>query len=424
MNAMMEKGKVSGFTLLKAGVWFLAALYLLNSLSPLRLHVDTLRYFAIKDCVEIGCPPDSDAAKDYLPWGYTGLMLALSKVGLLHSFTIILINCLFLAGSLFYLKKMFRSLAHPYLFIAAVLLSWVMIKFVTHPLSEMQYLFFSTLSLYFFYRYTQNRGLWTLGLSFLCAGLAFLTRSVGVALVASLVAGLLWFYRKELIQFILKNKIAVGITGLLVLISLVFAKQLGLSHYTNVFNKQFTEGVGIVDVFRWHFIEWAELVLNTSKARLGALAAESTLDWVFVVLGILFFAGFVFLLFRKNNELPFIIKFYLFFYAVLMFNWPFYDPRFWVPVWPMVIMVLLTSDDLLGRVKKIFLLPLPALYTTLGILSIGYITYTSLNKEVFVQKQANGVYRNEYETLFYGKPTTDTARIVDPATLSVLKRHN
>ena len=69
-----------------------ALVYLVNCLTPLRLHVDMLRYFAIKDCVELGCPPDSAAAKDYLPWGYTGLLLFLSKLGILKSFVIVAIN--------------------------------------------------------------------------------------------------------------------------------------------------------------------------------------------------------------------------------------------------------------------------------------------------------------------------------------------
>jgi len=66
--------------LVKAVLYGLAAIYLLNCVSHLRLHTDMLRYFAIKDCVELGCPPDSVAAKDYLPWGYTGLLLLLSKI--------------------------------------------------------------------------------------------------------------------------------------------------------------------------------------------------------------------------------------------------------------------------------------------------------------------------------------------------------
>src|SRR4051812_22459970 len=103
---MTQPGKLSSASAVKWSVYILAAVYLLNCFSPLRLHVDMLRYFAIKDCVELGCPPDSTAAKDYLPWGYTGLLLALSKIGLLKSFVLVLINCIYLGVSLYLIRKM------------------------------------------------------------------------------------------------------------------------------------------------------------------------------------------------------------------------------------------------------------------------------------------------------------------------------
>ena len=63
-------------------------------------------------------------------------------------------------------------------------------------------------------------------------------------------------------------------------------------------------------------------------------------------------------------------------------------------------------------------------YTTFGIISVVYMTYTSLNKEVLARTQAAGVYRNEYETHFFGRPLSDTATRVDPFVLSVLERYD
>jgi hypothetical protein len=65
-----------------------------------------------------------------------------------------------------------------------------------------------------------------------------------------------------------------------------------------------------------------------------------------------------------------------------------------------------------------------ALYFALGVVSMGYLTYTSLNKKVFARTQAGGVYRNDYETLFYGKPLSDTARTTDPGLVDLLRRYN
>jgi hypothetical protein len=53
-----------------------------------------------------------------------------------------------------------------------------------------------------------------------------------------------------------------------------------------------------------------------------------------------------------------------------------------------------------------------------------YSLKTGLNKEEFAKKQANGVYRNEYETYFFGKPLSDTAVHLDQNVVDILNRYN
>ncbi len=423
---MKAQNHYSLSNLLKILTCLLAAAYLVNCFTPLRLHVDTLRYFAIKDCIELGCPKGSVADLDYLPYGYTALLILLSKAGILTSFTIVFINCLYLFGALYLTKKIFEGTINPYLFYSFVLLSWIMIKFTVHPLSEMQYLFFSMASLYFFYQFTRSKKISALILSFLFAGLAFITRSVGIALVAGLASGLCWQYRKELILLIKKYRLVSVILLLLGVATILFSKQLGLNHYTGVFNKQFDEGVGIGKILEWHFTEWAEISINTSGLKALSYLPGNTGKILFVISGIFFFACFIYLLFIRKTAIPFIIKSYLFFYIVLMFNWPFYDPRFWVPIFPLLVAILIRSSPFLSYslFPKIVTRLVVGIYLILGVVSVGFITYTSLNKKAFVKKQANGVYRNEYEINFYGSPTSDTALHTDQTVLGVLNRYN
>src|SRR5450755_5034918 len=180
----------------KWSVYLLAVLFFLNCFTPLRLHYDMLRYFAIKDCIESKCPPDADP-NDYLPYGYTGLLLLLSKLGILKSFSIVFVNCLYLLGALFFVRKFFDHIRSPYFLFFLVLINWTIIKFVLHPLSELQYLFFSMASLYAYYQFLRIKNIWNLLLAFLFAGLSFLTRTVGIALVAALFTALVWEYRKQ-----------------------------------------------------------------------------------------------------------------------------------------------------------------------------------------------------------------------------------
>jgi hypothetical protein len=415
-------------TLLKYAVYGLALVYLVNCFTPLRLHVDTLRYFAIKDCVEAGCPPGSAAAKDYLPWGYTGLLLFLSKLGILRSFVIVAINCAYLFGSLFLVKRMFGSSIHPFFFALLVLANWTTIKFVAHPLSEMQYLFFSMASLYAFQRFVSERKWLYLVLSFGFCALAFITRSVGIALAAALVVSLVWEYRKEVLVLIRRNKtlfrVLVSVIVLAVIGVAVFSRQLGLNHYTMVFNKQFNEGVTRPVILRWHFTEWAEICFNMSVVKLHPFLSNSASSLVFLLSGIVFFAGFLYLLFIRRNTIPFMIMAYLLCYSFLLFNWPFYDPRFWVPVIPLIAAVI--SQFGFGRkitsrvVSSIYL----AGYLLLGLVSVAFFTYSSLDRKVMARTHANGVYRNEYETIFFGKPLSDTATHIDSAALEVIRRYD
>ncbi|HVW61017.1 MAG TPA: hypothetical protein VHC48_13300, partial [Puia sp.] len=214
----------------------------------------------------------------------------------------------------------------------------------------------------------------------------------------------------------------VAIVGVVLIGVIIFSRQLGLNHYGGVFTKQFKEGLTVATMFRWHFTEWAELGINISALKVQGMYPQASI--LFLIAGILIFAGLVYLLLFRKNQTPFIVKAYLLFYSLLMFNWPFYDPRFWVPVLPLALAVVLQYPlPRIGWRRSVTVIAL-ASYMLLGAAAVGYFTYTSLNRKLFVRTQANGVFRNEYETFFYGKPVQDTARVIDPAALSVITRYD
>jgi hypothetical protein len=408
---------------LKWSIYILGFLFFLNCFTPLRLHFDMLRYFAIKDCIESKCPPGADP-NDYLPYGYTALLLLLSKLGILRSFTVVFVNCLYLFGGLFFVRKIFSYIRSPFLLFFLILLNWTIIKFVTHPLSEMQYLFFSLAGIYAFYNFIQNKNIWCLLFAFIMAGLAFLTRTVGVSLVAALIVSLIWEFRKQLLDIIKKNRILILALLFCVVIVLIFSNQLGLNHYTGVMSKQFNEGLRFSEVVRWHFSEWGEILLNTSRFKVISLLSSTLGDWIFTIFGILGFGGFIYICFIKKSNIPFIVKSYLFFYIILMFNWPFQDPRFWVPVIPLIAAVISQHSFSKDRISKLFFYLWLSVYSALGLISLFYMTFTSFNKEELSKTQAKGVYRNEYETHFFGKTLSDTVTRVDPYLVNFLNKYD
>jgi hypothetical protein len=204
----------------------------------------------------------------------------------------------------------------------------------------------------------------------------------------------------------------------------VFSKQLGLNHYTGVMSTQYKKGLTRPAITGWHLQEWGEITFNTSAEKgdeqLHAMASET----FFIIIGVVFFAAFLYLLFIRRNNIPFIVRIYLLFYSALMFYWPFYDPRFWVPVIPLIVAVVVQVIPTRTTAWKIGLSLFMAAYVVLGVAASGYMTYTSLTKEAFAKRHALGVYRNEFETYFFGKPQSDTAKKIDPFVLHVIEKYN
>jgi hypothetical protein len=126
----------------------------------------------------------------------------------------------------------------------------------------------------------------------------------------------------------------------------------------------------------------------------------------------------------ERKKIPVVVISYLAFYVLLMFNWPFYDPRFWVPIVPLCIAILSKTSISLPRFWKITVQSLKLFYIILGFASVVYLTYTSFNKQVFSATQAGGSYRNEYETFFFGKPQSENTIPVDSVIVRLLKECN
>ncbi len=408
----------------KIGFWVMVAVYIADCFTPLRFHYDSLRYFAIKDCIEFGCPPNSDAAKDYFPIGYTALLVILSKLGILKSFSLVLINSIYLFAGLYFVYKIFEKKISPYFYFGIVLLNWLFVKFTSHPLSEMQYIFFSLTSVYFFYRFTQGKQFKWFLLSLLMGWLAFMTRTVGVTLIAAIAFGLIWEFREQQMNFLRNNKFLVGAALAVVIAALmIFSQQLGINHYGEVLSEHFKEAPFFKRI-GWRFKEWGEIFLNTSSIKIVNYISGKWGELLFIAAGLVIFGWFVFKLYFRKNTIPFFIKAYLLFYCLIMFNWPFNDPRFWVPVMPLIAAVFiqmpLQENRLIKTVSSLLLIT----YVSLGAFASGYMVYTSFDREVFSRTQAKGVYRNEYETYFFGKPLSDTATHVDPFVLDLLNRYD
>jgi hypothetical protein len=101
--------------------------------------------------------------------------------------------------------------------------------------------------------------------------------------------------------------------------------------------------------------------------------------------------------------MPAVIIFYLVIYSLVIFKWPHFDPRFWVPVLPFVVTVILKAPLPAAKWLKPFSICVFAAYMLMGIAAFSFSFYTQFNKEAFARTQANGIYQKEYEIHFFGK---------------------
>jgi hypothetical protein len=400
-------------------------LYLVSCFAPLRLESDSLHYFAIKDCLEYGCPPDFLAAKGNRPYGYPMLLLILSKMGILRSFFIAFINGLYLLGGLYFVQRIFGRTLHPLLFFSVILLNWIFIKIFAYPLSDMQYLFLSTGSLYCFSRYRQQRRIAMLVSAFAFAGLAFLTRTVGISLAPVLLAGVAWEHKNALKKNIRRNGLWIlSVLLLIIVLLLVFSKFLGLDHYMDVLSRQRQGGAGAGEVILRHLEEWGQLFLNVPLGKIGVYLPGRAAEGLTLLAGICIFALILYIFLLRQAAIPLFIIIYLVTYSLIIFNWPFYDPRFWVPVLPLVTAIILQAPLYKVSFGKAAGYIVFVVYCLMGGVAVGYSLFTEFNKKAFARTQAKGIYRNEYETYFFGKPLSDTATHIDPYVLHVLKSYD
>jgi len=378
----------------------LTAVYLANCFTPLRLTNDTVRYIAVKEWNEAGRPAGHKEATDFFPYGYIGFLMALEKIGLAKSVVITFIQFLYFLGSAWFISKIFGDSIKGWQLLALSMLSWASMKFVMTPLSEMQFLFFSMGALYFFHK----RG-WLWAIVF--TALAMLTRTIGFVLIIAFAISLLK---------VVSKKIIAGVAALVVVLFFVFG-QFGIGSYLSshsaYFDPLLTNPFGFfVNNFSSHLIDWSALVLNAPAPKINLPGKEI----IYLVAGIVSFGVLVFLLLKKK-DVALEIKAYLICYSLVILNWPMFEPRLWMPIFPLCIAVMLTQKHyLLNAYKVVFII--------VGVIGLGYYTYTSFNKKVFAVKQDAAIWRNEYETYFFGKPLSDTAKVVREPIVTILKKYD
>lgn len=393
--------------------------YFLQLFSPLRLNTDAYRLLAMGISAHDGNGYLVDGHPDQFPLGYPNLVRILYGMGIANSATLIgfnvLCTLLFLA---FFWRIQGSSIPRSLEFVPLLLVlsCWVLIKHITIPLSDAAYCAMSAIALFCLQRFYVSR--FSCGWRWFCLGILFIFlgiwfRTVGISMLPALV--FTFFAHREIrqqIRQVFQSKYASGLAFFLACFVLVFFFQRSSS--TQWYEQQFLrpgsyfqmlvisiEQNGVVACVAQNILfrlqEMVEIFLNFPSTKFsipsGVYIVTGLIGWIFAL------SAFVWLF--LHGFAP--IGIYALGYTALLFLWPYYDPRFWIPLLPIFAWSLI--GVFVAFYKKIsalrFILPLWLFaYLALGALALVFSTRISFSgrmiSEVFGDESTRMTYRQSF----------------------------
>jgi hypothetical protein len=304
-------------------------------------------------------------------------------------------------------------------------------KLVITPLSEMQYMFFSTGFLYFLNELKEKRNILYIFLAVLFAALAVFTRTIGIILLITAIVVVIIDYRHALRPLLSKKWIWVPVVLVASGITYVAYSKLGVADYLDFhahFFKRFTKSPiqYLTSTVDQHAMDLAALLLNIPAPKLILSPLLSIFrDTLYLVIGLLFLAWIIYkLIFRKSLALPLTLRIYVLLYTLFVLSWPLSEPRLWVPIFPFFIILLLQIRTKPGTLPQKISVVIRTIYIFLGILALAYYSYTSFNKTELAANQGAGDWYPEYENYFFNRSPRETNRMPRKDVLNILRKYN
>jgi hypothetical protein len=410
--------------LLTAYLFLLSGGYLLQLLTPLRINTDSYRLLSMAVSAYHGYDYLVDGNPDQFPLGYPFIVKVLLESGLGDSMSLVALNLLFLITGLYILQIWCKREGDSIkgimglMCVAFVLSSWVMIKHITLPLTEMPYFAVSSLSLLFLWIFWQNNGRskWLpLVVALLLGLVAIQFRTIGITIFPALVVTV--FFHEDIFPYtsrILTNTrfytLTVSAFILLLFIGIFFIRD------TNWFESQFirpesyfqrqlyliqSKGftASIFQNIFYRVSEFGEIFTNIPSSKVSLLSPiqflAGIIAWFITIYGTWFLI---------NRRQMVFLPLYFISYATVMLAWPYYDARFWLPVLPVLAVITFTGlEELLRKWPALSLASWSYViwFFLLGIASIIFSTRISLAgkefSEVFGDKSMQMTYRYAFQ---------------------------
>ncbi len=393
-------------------VLIFVALYGVQIASPLRLNTDACRFLSMALSAASGHGFLVDGKPDVFPEGYPVLLAGLIRLGLGSARWINAFDILSSLAAAFAFYALLERLPGRSFVALLPLASWVWIKHAIIPLSENPYCALSFGALLALKRTWETRGSkeaagW-LALGLLLALGAWRVRSVGVSLLGAVAftGAAVWLPRSRKVCVLLAVGVLLAAAAGAVLWhwKVSAAARQGRPDY---FLQQRAVSALTVEA---HTDELGEVVLNVPATRFPGLRCA------FLGVGALALA-------LAAAGLPRLARFspplaaYLVLYTGILLFWPFYDPRFWMPIWP----VLALAMGLACRRGRRFAAGYLVYFLALGLVALAMSARLSLSGVRFARLYGDQSVRNAYLAAF-GMPPDASAPPAEERWVRLLRR--
>ena len=427
----------------QTAVFILASLYLVQVVTPLRLHPDTVVLLSVADSVAHGNGFLFNGQPTVFPPGYPALAALLLKLRVAHNWALIGFNVISLfvglwAAGYVLMRRIFDTL-FPVLNVCLVSsLSFVFIKYSAIPLTEAGFFGLAMCCLAVMEsisRVNLGREFWlrmTASWIFLLAALA--VRRVGIALIPALLWSLV--SHAELRQWIrrLSNRTKIAIVPVIVGACALTA-WIVMDHFSLIKDRFEAVLIGhsladvVPGVLFFRLREMSEMTLNLpitalpSAIRPAALLVGG-LSLVLILQGIA--------ITMKREISPTTV--FLCSYSLVIFSWPWYDPRFWFPVIPLLIgyaglavKQVIVRHRSLKTFGRLYL----ATFVLIGAVTLGWSTAVTFSGsrfpdtyQEFSKSQFPESFRPTYCAAFRSCADGADARHADTIALRLLRQYN
>lgn len=362
----------------------LTALYVLQCVSPLRLESDAVDYLSTAAAIADG----RTLPKVSFPSGYPVIIATLDRLGLGSPPFFVLTNCLFLAVGLWATWRIFSEYAtrvRMWIVIATLLVISV-VKSVAAPLPEAAFFGTSLLALAGASAALAAEGTkrWALlALSFAVAAIAISIRSIGVALIPTLLWAC-WSAMSVASDAVRTRQrrtgaaLAVGVV--LAAVALVLSRTSTVAHYLEHPAYWYVHGglsSPVVGRVYGMLNGLGQIVVNLPLSRFHSLGP------LFAAAG--FVALVLLVLTRERPARLRLVDIYLGCYLAVLAFWPYDSPRLWMPIAPLIVAHVIAALDR-AREKpamKVFIPVYAAWFALTGLAALAYTTRISLSGENF-----------------------------------------